>query len=525
MFKRISKTGLFVFSLVLFAAYASGADLTIGTRAEPSIDPHFLYLGTNVAYSMHLYDMLVDQDDDLKKIGDLATSWKVIDDNTWEFSLRRGVKFHDGSDFTAEDVVFSIKRIPNVPNNPNSYAGRVSTIGEMEIINPYTIRFKTNKKDPLLPVNLTRATIVSKKAAEGAATADFSSGKAAIGTGPFKFVKYTPGDRLVLARHEAYWGQKPPWEQVTFSIISNDAARVAALLGGDVDMIDYVPPSEIPTIEKNPNFRVFKRPSARVIYLFANQAIDSSPFITAKDGKPLGKNPLKDLRVRRAISMAIDRDAICKRVMDGLAIPASQMVPEGIFGYSPNFKGEKHDPAAARKLLTEAGYPDGFGLTIHGPSDRYVNDSKICQAVGQMLTRIGLAVKVETMPASVYFSKITAGKGEFPFGLGGWSYTSGEATEGVTTIFHTFDRTRGFGAYNQSMYSNPEFDQVAEQAASTADEAKREKLLHSAIDILMKDMTFIPLHVEFTTMATRKGLTYSPRADEQTRAVNAKPAP
>ena len=142
-----------------------------------------------------------------------------------------------------------------------------------------------------------------------------------------------------------------------------------------------------------------------------------------------------------------------------------------------------------------------------------------------MLTRIGLAVKVETMPSSIYFSKITTPKGEFPFGLAGWSYTSGEATEGVTTIFHTYDKAKGFGAYNQSMYSNPEFDQIAEQAAATADEAKREKLLHAAIDVLMKDLTFIPLHVEFTIMATRKGLAYAPRADEQTRAMNTRPAP
>ena len=200
----------------------------------------------------------MDGDDNGRIIPSLATSWRAIDDTTWEFKLRKGVKFHDGSDFTAEDVVFSFDRIRNVPNNPASYASNIRSIKDVEIVDPYTFIIKANDVNPVLPVMLQAAVIVSKKAATGATTADFFSGKAAIGTGPFKFVSFARGDRLVLERNENYWGEKPAWDRVTFRIISNDAARVAALMGGDVDMIDFVPPSEAAHLEKNKNLRRFQ---------------------------------------------------------------------------------------------------------------------------------------------------------------------------------------------------------------------------------------------------------------------------
>jgi peptide/nickel transport system substrate-binding protein len=524
MFRKIHRIGFIILFIILTANTAVSADLVIGTRAEPSIDPHFLYLATNLAYSAHIYGKLTWADENMQVIPDLAVSWKPLDNLTWEFKLRQGVKFHDGSEFTAEDVVFSLERIPKVPNNPNPYTGRIRSIDGWEVLDPYTIRITTKKPDPLLPANLTRAVVVSKKVAQGATTDDFTSGKAAIGTGPYKFVKFVPGSHLVLERYEDYWGEKPAWKQVTFKIISNDAARVAALLAGDVDMIDYVPPTEVAHLEKKENIEVFKRSSARVIYFSPDTSRDQSPFVTTTDGEPLDKNPLKDWRVRKAISTAINREAITSRVMEGLAVPAGQFVPEGLLGYNPDIKVDKYDLAGAKKLLAEAGYPDGFGLTIHGPNDRYVNDAKICEAVGQMLAKLGLAIKVDTMPKTIYFSRARPPKSEFSFGLIGWGNPSGEVTEGLTGCLHTYQKERGYGVYNFGLYSNPEADKVIEQAAMTVVKSEREKLLQKAQKITMEDLAVIPLHAQFTMVATRKGITYIPRADEQTRAMNARPS-
>jgi peptide/nickel transport system substrate-binding protein len=339
----------------------------------------------------------------------------------------------------------------------------------------------------------------------------------------YKLVQFTPGDRLVLARNDQYWGTKPYWDRITFRMISNDSARVASLLGGDVDMIEYVPPTEAPSLEKNKNLSVFKRPTARVIYLCLNQTLEKSPYLTTKDGKPLDKNPLQDARVRKAISMGIDREAICSKVMEGLAAPASQLLPEGMFGYNPGIKVEKYDPASARRLLAEAGYPNGFGLTIHGPNDRYVNDAKICQAVAQMLARIGLTLKVETMPVNVMMGKVKPPTGEYAVFMIGWGNPSGESTDAMIQIFHSYNKDAGYGAINHSNYVNPEVDRLAEQAGTTIENAAREKILQRAMELAMNDLAYVPLHAQYIILATRKGLTAVPRMDEQTIVLDVKP--
>jgi peptide/nickel transport system substrate-binding protein len=513
--------------LVMFVMMVSGgygltaAELTVGTRPEPAVDPHFLYFDSNVAYSSHIFDSLTIADEDMKRKPGLATSWTAIDDTTWEFKLRRGVTFHDGSDFTAEDVVATLNRVPKVPNNPNPYTGTIRSIVSKEVIDSHTIRFKTDAPDPLLPIRLSDVAIISKKVGERATTADFKSGKAAIGTGPFKFVKYSPGDRLVLERNANYWGDRPAWERVTFKIISNDAARLAALMGGDVDVIDYLPPLEIANLEKNPKISVFKRPTGRVMYFIPNLN-DKSSFVTT-DGKPLGKNPLRDLRVRKALSMAIDRNALSQKVMQGLAVPAYQFVPEGMLGYNTALAPVNYSPSDAKKLLAEAGYPNGFGMTIHGPSDRFVNDAKVCQAVGQMLSKIGLAIKVETMPANVYFSRLRRSESELSFFLSGWGNTSGEFTPGLVGVLHSYDKAKNMGYYNHGSYSNSAVDKIAEEAASINDIGKREKRLQMAMATAMNDLAIIPLYVQFTAVAARKGIIWPPRADEQTRIMSATP--
>ena len=521
MFKQLLRSISVSLILVVCLGTADAAQLTFGTMYEPSIDPHFLYLSHNAAYARHVFGGLTDRDENARIIPAIATSWKNLDATNWEFKLRKGVKFHDGSNVTAEDFVFSVNRIPKVPNNPASYVMNVEMIADMTIKDPYTIIIRTKEPYPLLPNRLSDVAIVSKRLVQDATTADFTSGKVAIGTGPYKFVEYIPGDRYVIKRNENYWGKKPEFEKVTFKIISNNAARVAALLGGDVDMIDVVQPADVPTLEKR-GFWVFKRPSSRVIFLTIDSSRDQSPYVTDNEGQPLRTNPLKDVRVRQALSKAINRDAIVDRIMDGLAEKNSQLIPRGWYSYNPEIKVEKYDPERAKELLSSAGYPNGFGLTIHGPSDRYVNDQKIIQAIAQLLSSIGIKMKVETMPPGVYFGRLN--KREFSFAMLGWENSmTGSSMMCLNAAFRTYDKDKGVGTWNSGGYSNPEFDSVMDQATSTFDGKKCEELLMKAMKILMDDQGAIPLHTQFTILGARKGIDYTPRADEHFYAVYARP--
>ncbi len=522
MFRRSCKIALTLVAVLFIVRSAGAAELVIGSLAEPSIDPHYLYVATNIAYSNHIFGRLVNYDENIRTYPGLAVSWKTLDDTTWEFKLRKNVKFHDGSDFTAKDVVFSFNRIPNVPDNPGSYISTISGIASTKIVDPHILIIKTHKPVPTLPIELRAVAIVSEKVCKGAATADFTSGRAAIGTGPYKFVEYVPGKRLVLKRNEDYWDKKPAYERVTFRIFSNNEARMAALMGGVVDMIDFVPPGDVERL-KSRNFNIFKRPSDRIIFLVCDNTRDKSPYVTDKNGKPLDKNPLRDIRVREAISKAIFRKAVTQQVMGGLAFPASQLIPESWFSFNPDISVEKFDPAGARKLLAEAGYAEGFGLTIHGPNDRYVNDAKICEAVAQMLTRIGLKMKVETMPKSEYFGRMISPENEFSLYLMGWGNSaSGDSSACLLTTVHTYDKAREMGSYNGG-YSNPELDRIIEEAALIVDEAAREKMLQKAMAVAINDYGTIPLHAQSVIVATKEGIRYVPRADEDTLAMNARP--
>jgi peptide/nickel transport system substrate-binding protein len=505
----------------LFTA-AAAADLSIALGADvTSIDPHFHNLTPNNNVCGHIFEPLVNKDPRGRLTPALAESWRAIDDLTWEFKLRRGVKFHDGSEFTAADVAFSLDRVPTVPNSPSPFTTYSKQITEKVIVDPHTIRLKTAAPYPLMPNDMGTILIVSSKAAKDAATEDFNSGKAAIGTGPFKFVRWQKGDRIELARNDAYWGPKSPWERVTLRIITSDPTRVAALLAGDVRAIENVPTADLANVSKNPDLSVYRIVSHRVMYLHLDSSRDKSPFVTDKAGKVLDKNPLKDVRVRKAISKAINRQALVARVMEGAAVATGQLMPEGMFGYTPALKPEPYDPEGARKLLAEAGYPDGFGLTLHGPNNRYVNDQQMAQAIAQMLTRVGIVTKVETMPSAVYFSR--ANKLEFSFILVGWGSDTAEASSPLKALLATFSKEKGMGQANRGRYSNPGTDAALAQALATVDDAKREKLLQQATEIAIGDTGIIPLYHQENLWATRKGVVYTPRADERTFAHEFRP--
>jgi peptide/nickel transport system substrate-binding protein len=501
---------------------AAAVDLTIGVGADvTAIDPHYHNLTPNSNVAAHIFDYLVLRDERQKPIPGLAESWRTVDPTTWEFKLRKGVKFHDGSEFTAADVVASIERVPLVPNSPSPFTVYTKQIKEIIVVDPYTIRFKTATPYPLMPTDMTQVAIISKQAAK-ASTEEFNNGKAAIGTGPYRLVHYAKGDRIELARNDSYWGGKTPWEKVTLRLLPNDASRVAALLAGDVQAIEYVPTSDVARIRADKRLNVYKVIADRLIFLHMDSDREVSPYVTDKEGRPLAKNPLRDARVRKAISKAINRAAIVDKVMEGEAVPAGQLLAEGMFGTTKNLKVEPYDPEGAKKLLAEAGYPDGFGLTIHAPNNRYVNDAKVAQAVAQMLARVGIATRVEAMPSAPFFPQATELK--FSFMLVGWGSGTGEASSPLKALVATYNRDKGFGTANRGRYSNPRVDALVEEALTTVDDLKREALLQRATEIAVNDTGVVPLHFQVNLWATHNGITYLPRTDENTLAHKFRPA-
>jgi peptide/nickel transport system substrate-binding protein len=509
-------------ALMLTGAVAAlAADLTIGLGTDvTSLDPHYHNLTPNNNVAQHVFGLLVQRNEKEQLEPGLATEWKAIDATTWEFKLRHGVKFHDGSEFTAEDVIASINRVPKVPNSPSPFTAYTKQIQRMEAVDPYTVRFHTATPYPLMPSDMTQVFIVSRKAAS-ASTDDFNSGKAAIGTGPYKVVRYAKGDRIELARFDGWWGGKTPWEKVTLRLLPQNAARVAALLAGDVQAIEAVPSADLARLKQDKRIALFRTVVDRLIYLHLDSNRDASPFVTDKDGKPLERNPLKDARVRHALSLLIDRNAIVSREMEGEAVPSGQLVPDFLFGATRNLKADKLDVAAAKKLLSEAGWPDGFGLTLHTPNDRYANDAKIAQAVAQMWTRNGIPTKVVAMPSATYFPQATELR--FSMMLLGWSTGTGEASSSLKALIMTYNKDKGFGGTNRGRYSNGKVDAFTEDALQTVDDVKREAYLQRATEILMADQGIIPLHFQVDTWAARDGITYVPRVDETTLAWKFRP--
>jgi peptide/nickel transport system substrate-binding protein len=368
--RRFAVTGLSLsilagLSLNPLDVQAQANTLMIGLSTPvTTLDPHFHNLSPNNAMARHVFETLIATDSAQRHVPALAESWRALSDTEWEIKLRRGVRFHDGSEFTAADVLATLARVPKVPNSPAAFTVFVRPIVEATAVDSHTLRLRTAAPHPLLPSDLSAVLMLPKSVAESARTEDFNSGKAMIGTGPFRFAEYVAGDRVVLSRNDGYWGQKTGWDRVTFKMITSAPARVAALLAGDVQMIENVPTADIPKLKRDARVELSSAVSNRLIYLHMDSArATNSPFVTTVDGKPMEPNPLRDPRVRRALSMMIDRKAIADRIMEGQAVPAGQLLADQFFGTSRNLKPDAYDPAAAKKLLAEAGYPNGFGLT------------------------------------------------------------------------------------------------------------------------------------------------------------------
>ena len=507
-----------------FAGTAVARDLVVALKTEPtSMDPQYHALTPNIQLSQTLFDPLVCADANLVSKPCLAESW-TASGKTWTFKLRPGVKFSDGSPMTSADVVFTMDRVAKVPNSPSSFKVYLQKVEKVEAVDPLTVRITTSEPYPLLPTNMVGLPIMSAKAAagpaaEGKTTTELNAGNGLVGTGPYKFVSWKRGSEIIFERNPHYWGPAPAWDKVIYRPISNPAARVAALLAGDVDLVEDPPTDDLERLQKEPKLTVETKASNRVIYVALDQHGEQTPGIQGTNGK----NPLLDKRVREALSLAIDRQALVSRTMGGVATAAAQLLPFPMFGASKNLvTPAKADPDRAKALLKEAGYPDGFTLVLGTPNGRYINDSKVAQTLAAMWTRIGVKTSIDANAPAVFFKN----RDSYAYSayLAGWGTATGEMSNTLLSLLVTPNKEKGQGTTNRSRYSNPAMDKLVADSASAMDDGQRAALLAKASEIAMADFAMLPIHFEHSVWAMKKGISFQGRADQQTMVQYATPA-
>jgi peptide/nickel transport system substrate-binding protein len=500
---------------------ASGQTLRYANQGDlKSLDPYTLNETTTHAHLGQVYEGLIARDKDLKVIPALAESWETPEPKRWRFHLRHGVRFQNGDPFTADDVVFSADRIRATGSNLRS---RIDPDVKVVKVDDYTVDFVLPQPNPILNSQWDTWYIVDKKWCEennsvaptpvAAPTPTYAS-LHANGTGAFSVESHQPGVKTVFKVNPNWW-RKPEHnlKEIVFTPIGSDATRVAALLSGEVDIIEPVPLQDIARVDASPNAQVLKGPEIRTIFLGMDQARDELLYSSVK-----GKNPFKDVRVREAFYRAIDIEAIKTRVMRGLSTPAALMIAPQLYALSKDFTRPKYDPDAAKKLLTEAGYPDGFEVTLDCPNDRYVNDAAICQAVVGMLARIGVKINLLAQPKAQYFAKVLKPGGyKTSFYLLGWTPGTLDAHNVLHDIMgcHDDPRDTARGEANLGGYCNKEFDKLTDEVLQETDTTKRDLLIKQAFEIAMKDYAYIPLHQQALAWGVSKKLKVSQRADNQ----------
>lgn len=469
---------------------ATAQQLRIATSYKlMTLDPHFSTLNENTSLLSHIFERLVYQDEKLNLQPGLATSWTRVSDTRWEFKLRQNVRFHDGSAFTADDVVYTIERIRSFLKPPSGgFQAYTKAIASVSAPDPATVVIETEGSQPTLPLSLS-AIFIMHRGLEGFSTTEaLNAATSLVGTGPYRFKAWRSGETLELTRNDDYWGSRPSWSEVTFRIVESPAARVAALATGDVDIADFIPARDVETVRQR-GAKVESVPAARLNFLQFELGKETAPGVTDKSGKAI-PNPFRDAKVRKALSMAVDRSVIVDKILSGYGTAAAQFFPNGLAGTSSNLTPQPARYDEAKALLAEAGFPDGFKVVLNGPAGRYPGDGETLQAVAQSWARIGVAVQPVGVPFSVFNTK--RGAGEYGVWYGG---CSGEAVDVcLEAVLKTPDAATGAGALNYGQYSNSAYDGMLEKARATDAGPARDKALAEVTDFVMRDEPIIPLY-------------------------------
>jgi peptide/nickel transport system substrate-binding protein len=498
----------------LTASSAGAATLRWANDGDVNaMDPATRQETVQLSFLSNIYEPLVRRNRDLGLEPSLATSWEQTSPTVWRFHLRPGVKWQDGSPFTADDVVFTLKRIEATDSQMRA---PLSPVKEARKIDDLTVDFETFVADPIFLQEQTNMLIMSKAWCEAHnATEPVTIGKSdnyalhnAMGTGPFSLVSREPDRKTVVEKNPLWW-DKPEHnlDRVEFNVIASAPTRVAALLSGEVDMIYSVPPQDMARIKQTEGLKILQTPELRTIYLGFDLSRDELPSSDVK-----GKNPFKDQKVREAVALAIDEPAIASRVMLGLGHPTWEMWGPGIIGYDAALDVRpKVDPAKSKQLLADAGYPNGFRVGLDCPNDRYVMDEQICTAIVSMLARVGIKVDLNAQTKSKFFTKINAPNYDTDFFMLGWTPATYDAHNPLYTLLGTRNGKRG--EVNDGGYSNPALDDLIGKIGVETDQAKRESMIHQSIEILQKDLPTIPLHQQVIVWAAKTNVEVAQPAD------------
>src|SRR3954464_10699874 len=505
----------------LFAlAPASAQTLRYANQGElKSLDPYTLNETTTHAHLGHVYEGLIARDKDLKTIPALAESWETPEPTRCRFHLRKDVKFQNGDPFTADDVVFSADRVRAKGSNLQT---RIPADAKVVKGDDHTVDFILTAPNHILNSQWGTWYIMVKKCAEAnntaqptpvAATTPSYASLNANGTGPFMIESHQPGVKTVFKPNPNWW-RKPEHnlKEIIFTPIGSDATRVAALLSGEVDVVEPVPIQDIARVNASAHASVLTGPEWRTIFLGMDQTRDELLYSNVK-----GKNPFKDIRVREAFYKAVDVELIKNRVMRGLSTPSALMIAPQLFKLSGDFVRPKFDPDGAKKLLTEAGYPDGFEVTMDCPNDRYVNDAAICQAIVGMLARIGVKINLLAQPKAQYFAKVLKPGGfQTSFYMLGWTPATSDAQNVLYDIMGCRDDPKSNrGEANLGGYCNKKMDELTDRILLETDTAKRDLLIKEAFEIAAKDFGYIPLHQQALAWGVSKKVKLTQRADNQ----------
>ena len=494
----IRQTLMAATALTLIAGAASAETLRWASAGDAlTLDPHSQNEGQTHTIRHQMYEALIIRDVTGAFEAALATDWapKADDPNVWVFNLREGVKFHNGNDFTAEDVVFSIERAKTPTSDMKEL---LNSIVEVRAVDDYTVEMVTDGPNPILPANLTDLFMMDKDWTEENNTVkvqDFEGGEITYattnvnGTGAYKLVSREPDVKTVMTINEDYWGKGTfPLEitEIIHTPIQNPGTRVAALLSGEVNFLQDVPVQDLERVDSADGIVVKTAPQNRVIFFGMNQGADDLEGDNVE-----GKNPLADVRVRKAMSMAINRDAIQQVVMRGQSQPAGMIAPPFVNGWTAEMDGESStDVEAAKALMEEAGYADGFTIRLDCPNDRYINDEAICQAAVGMLGQIGITVNLDAIPKAQHFPKITDGMTDFY--MLGWGVPTYDSEYIFNFLVH--GREDSIGTWNGTGFDNDELDAKILSLASNTDLDQRNADIADIWRVVQDEQLYIPIH-------------------------------